>query len=107
MAIEKINDYAFSYEGITSITLPENLKEIGNNAFISNNLTNITIPKNVEKIGIDALKKNNNSNAGLVNIVNKTNKEFYWGTITNSTIKPQYFSTGIINHTSGNINVTN
>lgn len=44
--------------GITSVTLPSNLKIIGNIAFIDNNLSSLVIPKSVTKIGYGAFANN-------------------------------------------------
>lgn len=44
--------------GITSVTLPSNLKIIGNIAFINNNLSSLVIPKSVTEIGYGAFANN-------------------------------------------------
>ena len=44
--------------GITSVTLPSNLKIIGNMAFIDNNLSSLVIPKSVTEIGYGAFANN-------------------------------------------------
>lgn len=44
--------------GITSVTLPSNLKIIGNIAFIDNNLSSLVIPKSVTEIGYGAFANN-------------------------------------------------
>lgn len=44
--------------GITSVTLPSNLKIIGNIAFINNNLSSLVIPKSVTEIGYAAFANN-------------------------------------------------
>jgi len=54
-SIEKINDYAFSgMLDIVSVSLPENLKAIGNSSFSFTGLTSINIPNKVEEIGTKA-----------------------------------------------------
>ena len=49
----RISDYAFAYcTGLTSIIIPNSVKEIGGNAFLScTGLIGIVIPKSVAKIG--------------------------------------------------------
>lgn len=44
--------------GITSVTLPSNLKIVGNIAFINNNLSSLVIPKSVTEIGYGAFANN-------------------------------------------------
>ena len=44
--------------GITSVTLPSNLKIIENKAFINNNLSSLVIPKSVTEIGYGAFANN-------------------------------------------------
>ena len=44
--------------GISSVTLPSNLKIIGNIAFIDNNLSSLVIPKSVTEIGYGAFANN-------------------------------------------------
>lgn len=53
-----INQYAFAYNhDLTSVILPNNVKEIGNRAFCyCINLNEVIIPDSVETVGIDAFK---------------------------------------------------
>lgn len=44
--------------GLTSITLPQTLKRIGDGSFKNNNLTTVEIPNSVEEIGIIAFENN-------------------------------------------------
>lgn len=49
--VTNIGSSAFNYhEGLTSIVLPENLKELKNSVFAANGLTSFTIPGSVEHI---------------------------------------------------------
>ena len=49
--VKRIGNFAFQESGITSIQLPDNLKEIGEFAFLGcKGLEDVTIPKNVEEI---------------------------------------------------------
>lgn len=51
--VQSIGAYAFCYDKITSITMPNSIREIRINAFLScNNLTEIKIPASVEEIGV-------------------------------------------------------
>src|SRR5690625_1368277 len=50
MPVTIIDEQAFNEKDLTSVTLPTNLKEIGNVAFAFNELTEITIPENVKSI---------------------------------------------------------
>ena len=56
--IEKINDFAFWNQNITSITLPDTVESIGADAFSwCFNLKSITIPSSVTEIGENAFAK--------------------------------------------------
>ena len=46
--------YAFAYNALTSVTLPESLVDISFWTFAHNDLTDIIIPRNVVWIGSDA-----------------------------------------------------
>ncbi|MDE6017547.1 MAG: leucine-rich repeat protein, partial [Muribaculaceae bacterium] len=49
--MEYIGDYAFANTNISSITLPETMKNIGDYAFEETGLTSIDIPKSIKSIG--------------------------------------------------------
>lgn len=56
-AVTKLGSSAFSNSLITSITLPESLREIDTHAFLSANLlTTVNIPKNVTTLGIQVFQ---------------------------------------------------
>jgi len=47
----RIDDYAFSYSDLASVTFPSHLRSIGDGAFDGSRLTEVFIPANVEYIG--------------------------------------------------------
>lgn len=56
--VTAIGDDAFYYSTVTSVTLPNTIKEIGGTSFKScNNLTHIELPESLEKIGISAFAR--------------------------------------------------
>ena len=58
LPVTAIQMYAFQPTKITSITIPDSIKEIGNYAFSGNKeLESVTIPDSVEKIGIRAFEQ--------------------------------------------------
>jgi hypothetical protein len=101
--VEEIGLYAFDYAEITNLTLNEGLKYIREGALSDNIFSSITIPSTVEVIEKDALLDNEN----LSLISNKSGRSFDWSSITGSSYANQIFATGTINHDNGEIQVTN
>lgn len=56
--ITAIGDRAFTSKGITSVTIPETVKSIGNLVFQMNELTEIKLPSKLEKSGFAAFASN-------------------------------------------------
>lgn len=56
--VTKIADSVFNRKGITELTLPKYLKEIGSYAFIHNEISSLTIPNSVEYIKGYAFSEN-------------------------------------------------
>jgi Leucine-rich repeat (LRR) protein len=60
--VTAIGDNAFrrlsSREGLTSVTIPNTVRSIGNGAFENNQLTSVTIPDSVRSIGNRAFERN-------------------------------------------------
>ena len=57
-SVKRIGENAFTANRLTEITLPANLEEIGNNAFLSNHLKSITLPNKLKIIGSNAFSSN-------------------------------------------------
>ncbi len=57
-SLTSIEDYAFFYAKLTTITLPESLTTIGNSAFNLCELTTITLPESLTSIGSSAFYSN-------------------------------------------------
>ena len=57
-SISLIGTYAFAYNYISEIYLPENIKEIGMGAFAGNRLSNIDLPSSLTRIGGGAFNQN-------------------------------------------------
>ncbi len=67
--VEKIENYAFRNQNLTSLVLPESIKSIGYSAFSDNKITSITIPAGVTEIGSDAFNNNKITSITIPNSV--------------------------------------
>jgi Leucine-rich repeat (LRR) protein len=56
--VAKIGSYAFAFNNIREVVLPDRITEIGSGMFWNNNLTGITIPEGVTTIGDNAFENN-------------------------------------------------
>jgi WD40 repeat protein len=56
--VTAIGDFAFSFNELTSVTIPDSLTVIGEGAFLANELTSVTIPAGVTSIGEGAFSSN-------------------------------------------------
>ena len=90
--------------GITSVTIPNSVTNIGKGAFENNQLTSVTIPNSVTSIEGSAFLKNSFSNPNLTKIINKTGKSFDWGYIVNGS-SGYNFVTGTVVNNNGNVEV--
>lgn len=57
-SVTSVDDAAFQYQQLTSVSLPSTIKSIGKNAFANNSLTSITLPTSLETIGEGAFSYN-------------------------------------------------
>jgi hypothetical protein len=69
MPVIAIEVSAFSYKRISSITIPNTVRIIGNEAFVGNNLTDVNIPDSVISIGNSAFANNELRNVNVPNSV--------------------------------------
>lgn len=63
--VNRIDDSAFENIGLTAVTIPNSVTEIGISAFELNNLTSVTIPDSVTLIGTTAFATNSITNLSL------------------------------------------
>ena len=86
--VKEIGNSAFFSDWISSVILPEGLETIGTSAFHACSLSgSIILPSTVTSIGSSAFIKTtrySRYNAGITEIVNKTGKSFKWHTILNN-----------------------
>lgn len=106
--VTELRAYSFYRSYTKSVIIPESVTKIGNYAFHICRLSSITIPKSVKTIGTGALYKQitwTSMNGDLTKIVNKTNIDFNWQSITNGP-SPAKFVTGTVENWYGDIEVT-
>lgn len=106
--VTELRAYSFYRSYTKSVIIPESVTKIGNYTFYICRLSSITIPKSVTSIGTGALYKQitwTSMNGDLTKIVNKTNIDFNWQSITNGP-SPAKFVTGTVENWYGDIEVT-
>ena len=57
-AVTSVGNYAFAFEELTSVSIPDSVTTIGDGAFAYSSLTFVTIPEFVTTIGVDAFAGN-------------------------------------------------
>jgi hypothetical protein len=77
VAVQAIGRAAFSFRGISSVVIPDSVREIGDGAFLSNRLTEITIPPSVQSIGAYAFSMNSLSSLSLPDSVTEIGKSAF------------------------------
>ena len=86
--VKEIGNSAFFSDWISSVILPEGLETIGTSAFHACSLSgSVILPSTVTSIGSSAFIKTtrySRYNTGITEIVNKTGKSFKWHTILNN-----------------------
>ena len=87
LPVRYIYDGAFEGKGLTSISIPNSVREIGERAFAGNQLTNVTIPNGVTHIGGAAFAANRLTNVTIPNGVTHIEEyAFVQNQLTNVTI---------------------
>lgn len=95
--INRIDNSAFENIGLTSVTIPNSVTEIGISAFNLNNLTSVTIPDSVTLIGTTAFGQNSVSNLSLgANITDIGIGAFVDNNLTNVTIPSNVTFIGLL-----------
>ena len=64
-----IDSYAFAYQGITSVVIPDTVTRIESAAFYSNSLTSVQLPSKLVYIGGDAFRGNKLTSISIPNTV--------------------------------------
>ncbi len=99
VAVTTIDSNVFLYKDLNTVKLPSSLKRIESNAFSGSGLKSVVIPNGVTYIGYGAFSGNFFSKVTipssvteiedgafyncpiLTEVINKTNREFYWGSV--------------------------
>jgi len=67
LPVVAIENFVFSWNGLTNVIIPDSVKSIGASAFYGNNLTEIVIPDSVRTMGYGAFQSNQLSNVVISN----------------------------------------
>ena len=95
-SVTTIGSAAFSFNQLTSVTIPNSVTTIGHHAFSSNQLTSVTIPDSVTSIGNYAFFDNQLTSVTIPNSVTTIGKSaFYKSSSSNPSLTSIINTTGI------------
>ena len=106
--IKEIENWAFEYCGITSVTLNNGLEHIGKEVFVGNQISVFDLPSSITTIGTGALKQ---KTYNTTKVINRTGKAFDWTNALetpydNPNNTPQVFVTGTAHTSYGDVLIT-
>jgi len=92
-SVTTIGDWAFSFNALTSVTIGNSVTTIGDLAFYDNDLTTVTIPDSVTSIGDEAFAFNELTSVTIGNSVTTIGDDAFYGNFLTSVTIPDSVTT--------------
>jgi hypothetical protein len=103
--VDYIGDFAFHYNNLTTVTIPDSITAIGRFAFYHNYLESVTIPGSVIIIGEDAFAANSNLTSVIISdgVIVIDEEAFHYNNLTSLNIPDSVIKIGAFAFTGNDI----
>jgi hypothetical protein len=86
--VTSVGNYAFAFEELTSVSIPDSVTTIGDGAFAYSSLTFVAIPEFVTTIGVDAFAGNALTSVTIPEFVTTISEDAFFGNALTEVIIP-------------------